>query len=522
MMLRKKGFWIWVIIIVAALGGGGYFYFTSTATAETAAEPETLQTAVVRQGDITVSATGAGTVIAATEVELAFATGGKLTELLVQVGDKVQAGDVLARVDDTDAQQSLVNAQLQLTQAAMQTDASSTQTGVSYDDISVAQAQMTLDEAQAALDELLNWQPDADEIVLLEAQLTAAEASYNAARGQAAATGNSIMVQSVSVDQAQRDLDDAQAAYDTAYDPGRDWELNDPRRATALENERARADDALLRAQENLRIAQLNYSAAVSSSSSSGTANAESNLLSAQQAVAAAQVGPTEDEIAAAETAVTKAQLSLQQALLNQEAHGLSLRQAELSVASAQADLDGTTLTAPMDGTVMSINYHVGEQVGSSAFLALADLSQPMLEIYLDETDLDKVGVGYEVDVTFDALPDDVFTGQVVQVDPQLYQSSGVSAVRAVVQLAYNKPQALPVGLNATVEVIGGRAENALLVPVEALRELSPGQYSLFVMENGEPKLRMVEVGLMDFSFAEILSGVSVGEEVTTGLVQTQ
>jgi HlyD family secretion protein len=75
--------------------------------------------------------------------------------------------------------------------------------------------------------------------------------------------------------------------------------------------------------------------------------------------------------------------------------------------------------------------------------------------------------------------------------------------------------------LNATVEIIGGRAENAVLVPVEALRELSPGEYAVFVMENGEPTLRLVNVGLMDFTFAEILSGVEAGETVTTGIVDT-
>ncbi len=67
-----------------------------------------------------------------------------------------------------------------------------------------------------------------------------------------------------------------------------------------------------------------------------------------------------------------------------------------------------------------------------------------------------------------------------------------------------------------------GRATNALLVPVEAVRELSPDSYAVFVMENGEPKMKFVEVGLMDFTFAEILSGLEVGDVVTTGLVETQ
>jgi RND family efflux transporter MFP subunit len=508
-----------VVVLVTAVGYAYYANNTAVAAAESE-EPE-VQTAVARLGEIVVSATGAGAVIPATEVELSFTTGGVLEELLVTVGQKVQAGDVLARVDDTDAQKALANAELSLAQAAMQTDASTTQTGVSYDDISVEQARLNLEEAQQTLADLQNWTADPDEIALLQAKLEAAEASYNGARGQEAATSTNITIKNISVEQAQRDLEDALAAQVTAYDPGREWELNDPRRSDALLNERERADDAVLRAQENLQIAQLNYNAAVNSTNSSSSASAESNLLSAQQALAAAQVGPTAEEITAAETAVRQAELALQQAQLNQEAHGLSLAQAQLNLEAAQADVAGTELVAPMDGTVTAVNYHVGEQV-SGVFLTLADLSQPMLEIYLDESDLDKAGMGYEVDVVFDALPDETFTGEIVQVDPALYQSNGVSAVRALVRLDYNKPQTLPVGLNATVEVIGGRAENAVVVPVEALREISPDQYAVFVVENGEPTLRMVEVGLMDFSFAEITSGVAAGEEVTTGIVETE
>jgi multidrug efflux pump subunit AcrA (membrane-fusion protein) len=77
------------------------------------------------------------------------------------------------------------------------------------------------------------------------------------------------------------------------------------------------------------------------------------------------------------------------------------------------------------------------------------------------------------------------------------------------------------VGSNASVDVIGGRAENAILVPVEAVREIAPGEYAVFVMEDGEPKLRIVTVGLMDYTSAEITSGLEAGEVVTTGVVET-
>jgi hypothetical protein len=56
---------------------------------------------------------------------------------------------------------------------------------------------------------------------------------------------------------------------------------------------------------------------------------------------------------------------------------------------------------------------------------------------------------------------------------------------------------------------------------VEAVREIGPGEYAVFVMEDDEPKLRIVTVGLLDFTSAEILTGLNAGEVVTTGVVET-
>jgi multidrug efflux pump subunit AcrA (membrane-fusion protein) len=71
------------------------------------------------------------------------------------------------------------------------------------------------------------------------------------------------------------------------------------------------------------------------------------------------------------------------------------------------------------------------------------------------------------------------------------------------------------------VDVIGGKAENAVLVPIEALHKAGE-QYTVFVVENGEPRLRVVEVGIQDTLYAEIKSGLNAGEVVTTGITETQ
>jgi len=60
-----------------------------------------------------------------------------------------------------------------------------------------------------------------------------------------------------------------------------------------------------------------------------------------------------------------------------------------------------------------------------------------------------------------------------------------------------------------------------LLVPVEALREMSPGQYAVFVVgPDGELEMHSVVVGLMDFTNAEILDGLELGDVVSVGEAQ--
>ncbi len=538
-MLRKKLFWLILILVILVSAGGAYAYYdTVYLPAQTVEEAAPVQTAVVRVGDITVSATGAGTIIPAEEIALGFTTGGKLTGLLVDVGSEVAAGDVLARVDDTAAQEALANAQIQLQQATYATDPSTTAAGVSLSDITVEQARLDLATAQSDLEDLQNWTPDEDAVTVAEANLQAAQASYYAASSQDAVAGTTVTIAQVDLESAQRDLATAQENYDAAWTVDRDWEtyydkpICDPGEQEPctgqtwkqrVENDRSSTASALQRAQDNLVIAQANYDAASAGVNYSSSSNAHSGVVGAQQALAAAQEGPTDAELAAAETAVRKAELAYQQAIINQQADGLSLEQAKINLTAAENTLTDTALVAPIAGTVMAVTANVGENVGSATFITLADLSKPMLEVYLDETDLAMVGLDYEVDVVFDALPDETFTGKVVQVDPALVTDSGITAVRILVRLDdFAKPQTLPVGLNATVDVIGGRAQNALLVPVEALREISSGQYAVFVMENGEPKLRMVEVGIMDFTYAEIQSGLEAGEEVTTGIIETQ
>jgi HlyD family secretion protein len=539
-MLRKKGFWIGLIVVLLAAGAGGVYYYRSGYADAQEAEERPLQTATVRRGSIIISASGAGTVIPAAETDLAFQSGGLLTELLVEVGDKVGAGDVLARVDDTQARKALIAAELQVLQAEDKL-AEGLDTTDAQRDLELAQANLEL--AQLKLDELLNWAPDEKAIEQAQANLEAAQAEYEAARSKSAYDQTASV--RISLEQAQGNLADAQAAYDQAWEPARDWELwmTDPTcqqgqggnvpctgtpMSTKLENERDSTARNLERAQQSLEVAQANYNIAWAGINDTAELSAWNKVLSAQASLEAAQTGPDEQEIQSARIQVLQADMSLANAeaalTAGTEELELTLEQAQLNLEAAQRDLDNTVLEAPMDGTVMAVAAGAGDYVGNAALITLADIEQPSVEVYLDETDLNSVGVGFEVEVVFDALPDEIFTGRVVHVDPSLVSMQNVMMVRAVVQLdaaSYAKPQTVPIGANATVDVIGGKTENALIVPVEALNEYTPGKYAVFKVVNNEPLFTPVEVGLMDYSFAEILSGLEQGDVVTTGIMET-
>jgi RND family efflux transporter MFP subunit len=172
----------------------------------------------------------------------------------------------------------------------------------------------------------------------------------------------------------------------------------------------------------------------------------------------------------------------------------------------------------------MSIDTSTGDTVSSgTTVITIDDLSRPYLEVYLDESDWSNIKVDDEVEVTFDILPDKTYTGTVTQVDPGLYTENNTSVVRALVKLGnididnFN----LPLGTTASVDVIGGRAQDAVLVPIEALHQAGD-QYTVFVMENGKPRLRVIEIGIQDLLYAEVKSGLEPGDVVTTGITETQ
>jgi RND family efflux transporter MFP subunit len=459
----KRTLWILLSVVAVVLAGaGGYTYYRLRQTQASDTQASTLQTATVRQGDLVLRASGTGTLITVTESDLIFGTSGKLENILVKVGDKVEARQLLAQLDDSSQQTAVAQAKqdlLELTSPA-----------------AIATAQQ---DVAAAQQDIYN-----DEI------------AYN----------------NLTVPYKQALIDDAYAAYVIAkdnyqkilerYEEDLKGSPEDPSYARAYQE----VYDYQVAMKNALGIYNLytGYSNPAKVAEKKATVDLDkANLQEAQYYLAALTGG----EVPADATGTALA----------------TLNQAKLNLQSAEDDLEATKLYAPFAGMVMAVDAQVGESVGSATtILTLADLSQANIQFYMDESDWSNIKVGYDVEVTFDALPDQVFTGKVVEVMPSLVTVQGSSMIEGLAQLDNSVEEIqLPVYVGASVDVIAAQAKNAILIPVEALHEISAGKYAVFVVENGTPTLTMVEVGLQDGTFAEIKSGLEAGEVVTTGIVET-
>lgn len=526
MIFRNKKVWLAVVtLLILAWGGYTTFQVLKSVQTDTVGTPQ-LQTAVARSGDMTIFATGAGQLVPASETSIGFDESGTLSDLLAKIGDQVHPGQVLARqqTGQTDAEITLAKADAQQKVLSAQQALKDLNNSASRD---TAQALKAYQDAEQALMDLQNNDLQVAQAFqsVIEAQKAVQDAQVAYQNARTPADQGTIDLYYAELVLAQAKLKDAAARFDDyAKKPD-----DDPEKAA----EQVRYSTTLNAYNKALR----NYNAVSGTGSeieqkltAADLAAAQSRLTDAQREYERVKDGPSQAEIALAKAnlAVAKAQYEAQK----NSPEPAEIEAAKANLVSAQDNLKevGDTqklldLTAPVDGTVLSIEANVGETLGTENIITLADLSLPVLDVYLDETDLEKIVQGHQAEVVFDFLPDKTFKGQVVEVNPRLERVSNVNTIVARVELdlqAGAEPFSLPVGSNATVDIISGRTQNAVLVPVEALREISTGEYAVFIMQNGKPRLRFVKVGLMDYTSAEITDGLQAGDIVTTGIVETK
>jgi HlyD family secretion protein len=483
--LKGPGKLLYLIPVVLLAGAALAYYNLVYAPAHTA-RVSTLQTATARQGELDLSAAGTGT-LTAPEDDLGFTAGGGMTVtgVYVKVGDLVNEGDLLAQVDSQQAQ-------LNYEQAKQKYDDLTSATAVAAAARAVANVQSNVQSAKLQLEYLIS--PD---VMYWETEADKSQSTMQEAQAQLAQYPDDETAQK-SVKKAQAVLNFDQSKIAEAWQTYKD----DYVPATFPLADNNGSDNYLVPTDLEIQQARLAI----------GKANTKLREVRELYQVLTGNPMPADTSNASL----------------------ITLQQAKSNLDEAQASLDGTKIVAPFAGIIMQVNAtggdmaeadpkSGGDSVDATSIIVIDDTTHPFLEVYWDESDWDLLKLGTAVEITFDDLPDQVFTGKITEMDSDLYTTGNSTAIRGDVTLdtAYSDLN-LPVGASASVQAVSQRAENAIYIPIEALHNLGSDKYAVFVLSNGEPMVRMVKVGIQNEQYAQITSGLEAGDVVTTGIVKTK
>jgi len=472
------------ILLIAALLVAGYFLLTNANLVQANnSDLETLATYEVQLGTLSATVSATGTVRSNQSAVITWQASGMIDEVNVTLGDTVKSGQLLADLVQTSLPQSVITAQNDLVNAQNELDDLVDE----YNSLSLAEAQKAIADAQDALEEaertLLNYQTPAPQ---------------------------------TDIDQAYADMllaeDELEKARDD-YEPYAEKPEDDLTRANYLSR--------LATAQEQYDDMVRTYNYLTGTATATDLAIAEADVEVAKEELADAQAeyerllsGVDSDDVAAAKA----------------------------KIAAAEATLNNAWVEAPFDGVITKVYSQSGDLVssGEQAFQQ-DDLSRLLVDLEVSEVDITQIEVGQSVQMTFDAIRDKEYSGEVFEVALVGDDDGGVVNFDVVVALTDPDEDVRP-GMTSAVEIIVNQLQEALLVPNQSLRviagnrvvyilnEVQPtsdeaqsasgiGRFlsSLRGGQPSSPATSMVEVtvGATSYSFSQILDGdLLVGDQV--------
>lgn len=463
-------------------------------------------TSTAQMQEMTVSVSSTGTIQPIDSYNVSGMVTGEVLEAPFEVGDQVEKGDVLYRIDPGSAETALQQAQLSVQQAQL-----------NYDSIvdglnPKASGAGVVQKLHVKKGDLVSaGSPIAD---ISDTSTMTLTVPFQSADAQRIAVGSSAQVTLAGSLETLTGTVESVANADLVGNGG-----------------------ALVR-QVKIRVqnpgaltTSTTATAKVGSIACAGSGTFEANLTQTVVATGSGDVVSLNvsagSRVSAGQVLATLGGSSAQTSLENAS---ISLQNAQLSLQNAQDALDNYTITAPISGTVIEKNFKAGDTIDNNSLTAaggtlavLYDMSTLTFEMKIDEKDINKVQVGQEVTITADAVEGVTFSGVVDTVNINGTTVSGQTNYPVTVVI--NDPQDLKPGMNVSADIIVERAGTVLCVPVDAVNRGSDKPTVQVAQEgaldeNGnvvDPsklETREVTLGRNDNDNIEITSGLSEGEIV--------
>jgi RND family efflux transporter MFP subunit len=498
------------ILLIAGAGWLGYRNNRARQEAGIVAPP----TVVADRGEVVLSVSAPGLSISTNTQALSARVDGFVEAILVQPGEAVQAGQLLARLGD----RQRFRAQASAARLAVLQDRSALEEAQANAPLASVQAQQALETAQAALNSL--QQTAAEQASQAQLALAEAQAAFAAAQAARLAMDQPHTTDELVIEAAETDYLLAKKDYKQALD---DYQQVAKKKQT--DPERAAALNALVEAEQRMNAALALFNWYTGRYPEMDIAQADAELAVAQANLEKAQAererlkdGVSPTEVALAEAALAGARRDWARASAGSEPATLEIARATLELAQselekAEADLESLDLRAPFAGIILEVLAQPG-QIASpgTALFTLLDPRAMQVRATVVEEDLPLVRPGQPVDLYFDALPEAGVTGTLDRVVPR--RDSDSQAIYPVYIDLNRVPEQLAAGMTVDASIEIAKKAGVLRLPRAVVRAHSDDTADVQVWANGRAEQRAITVGLRGDAFIEVTGGLVEGELV--------
>ena len=537
-------------------------------------QPEVLETLTipVKTQNIVVRITASGAVQPIQRVNLSPKNQGRLAELYVKQGDRVQAGQIIARMESRDLEAKLRQAQARLKNS--KANLAKQETGSRPEEIAAARAR--LNQVEARLSQLqVGSRPEEiaaararlsqvgarlsqlqagsrqEEIAVARARLDGIQANLSqlqsGKRPEEIAQGKARLEQAITrwqdakTGSLKEEIEQAKARIEAAK---AELELTTKRleRYQKLVNEGAITRDAYEEYVRDDRRVNANLQEAEKRLEQLTQFRlAEIERLTAameeeKQAFQLLEKGARLEEIVRAEAEVAEARSQLEQLVNGTRPEEIARAEAEVAEAKAQVRyqeilLEETKVRAPFSGVITQRYASQGAFVtpatsasnatfaSSTSIVALARGLEVLAKV--PEANIGQITSGQTVEVVADAYPDQVFKGKVKLIAPEAIVERNVTLFEVEVALETGKEK-LRSGMNVDLQFLGDRFDNALVVPTVAI-VTKKGETGVLVPDaKNQPKFRPIILGFNIGNQIQVLQGIKAGDLVFIELPEDQ
>ncbi len=507
---RRRGkVLLWLVPAILLLGFIGWRISQKRAEAaqnakSTAARknaPLNVDAVPVTQRTIVKSFDAVGSIEAPSTVQVSPRVTGRLLDILVREGDRVTTGQILARIDPRETEANIRQREAALAEARSRlAEARLTQSSQSvgvYSEVERNQAALATAQAQ-------NGQARAD----YAASIATAESAVTAAAERVTAAEATIRSADAAIGSAQADLENSRVIYQ------RQAALFAKGFVSEQVATNAKTDVAVKEAA--VRTAQAQRANAVATRDA-----AIATRKSAERQVTIAQ-NKAKADVAVADASLSQSRATLRAARANTSqasAYRENISALEAAASSAQADLQATrvlltelTLRSPLDGLVATRLLEPGAVASpTTPVVSVASVRRVWATVAAPEETTRRLAPGQAATVTLDALPGETFTGRIAQILPSADPQSRQFVVRVVLD---NSRFRLRPGTFARVSFVTERANNALTVPPEAIKEANGEKYVLIAGDDQTAQKRTVQTGLSDDKGTAVTGQIAKDDKV--------